>query len=340
MASDESIDVPSPANLLGDMLEGFQKTQALYVAAKLSIVDVLHDGPKTSHELAVAVGAHEPSLRRLLGYLTLHSILTMDDQGRFVATPTGELLASDHPESERPWAILLGSPVIWHPWGELYSAIVTGNPAFNRSFGESFFDYLAHSQEDAEAFNAAMTSDSSSNLREVLDAYDFSTANTIIDVGGGRGALLRAILERSPSATGIVFDLPSVITDAPGINDPMEANRCAFVGGDMFQSVPAGGDLYILKRIVHDWGDAEAIQILRNCRKAMSDQGKLVLIERIAQPVATGDPASSTDLMMLVLVTGRERTEQDFVELYDAAGFRLTRVIPTQNRSIIEGVPI
>jgi hypothetical protein len=207
-------------------------------------------------------------------------------------------------------------------------------------YGERFFTYLGHNPEQAALFNAAMSSDSA-NVADILDAYDFSGSHTIVDVGGGRGALLRGILERAPQAKGILFDLPAVLAEAEAGLEAREVvltGKCERVGGDMFQSVPAGGDVYVLKRIVHDWSDAEAIQILRNCRQAMSDQGKLLLIEQVRQPATQAGPATATDLMMLVLVTGRERTEEEFRGLLAAAGFGLARVIPVGWRSIIEGV--
>lgn len=311
----------------------------MHVAAKLNIIDLLHEGPKTPRELAESTGAHEPSLRRLLGFLTTVDVLNADGEGRFVATEMGELLRSDHPESERPWAILLGSPIIWRPWGDLYESILTGQPAFDRVFEEPFFQYLGRNPDDSEAFNAAMTS-SSSDVPTILDAYDFSGLSRIVDIGGGQGALLQGILERHPQASGVLYDLPTVVADSQWISDSTVSSRCEVVGGDMFQSVPAGGDAYILKRIVHDWSDAEAIQILQNCRQAMNEQGRVLLVERIAQPASQGNPATSSDLMMLVLVSGRERTEEEFRELYAEAGLKLTRVISAGGRSIIEGIRV
>jgi hypothetical protein len=336
MASEDTQDVRALVETLDQMLGGFQTTQALHVAARLAILDVLHSGPKTSSALADAVGAHEPSLRRLLGFLTTIDILTHDGDGRFAATAMGDLLRADHPESARPWALLLGAPPIWRPWGELYEAIVSGRPAFDQVYGEPYFTYLGHRDQEAALFNAAMTSDS--NLSAILDAYDFSGFAKIVDVGGGQGALLRGILEQSPQATGVLYDLPSLVAQGHELKNSAVAERCEVVGGDMFDSVPAGGDAYILKRIIHDWSDAEALEILRNCRQAMSDQGTLLLIESIRQPAHHADPATAADLMMLVLVTGRERTEEEFRELYAAAGFTLTRVLPAGGRSIIEGV--
>lgn len=168
-----SLPTADPAETLSRLLNGYQATQALHVAARLGIVDVLQDGPKTAQVLADRVGAHEPSLRRFLGFLTTLGLLTHDSEGHFAATPVGALLRADHPESERPWALLLGAPPIWQPWGELYEAVVSGRPAFERVYGERFFTYLGHNPEQAALFNAAMSSDSA-NVADILDAYDFS----------------------------------------------------------------------------------------------------------------------------------------------------------------------
>lgn len=330
-----------PAEALGRLLDGFQATQALHVAARLGLAEALRDGPKTSQALADHAGAHEPSLRRLLGFLTTLGVLAQDREERFATTPVADLLRADHPESQRPWALLLGAPAIWRPWGDLYEAVMTGRPAFERVYGEPFFSYLGHDPEQAALFNAAMSSDTA-NLAEILDAYDFSTAGTIVDIGGGHGALLRGILERAPQAKAILFDLPAVVAGVEDGRAPTAESTAEpgyeRVGGDMFASAPTGGDLYILKRIIHDWSDAEALQILRNCREAMSPHGKVLLIEAIRQPTRQADPATAADLMMLTLVTGRERSEAEFRRLLSQAGFRLTRIIPAGYRSLIEAV--
>lgn len=260
-----------------------------------------------------------------------------DADGRYAATAMGDLLRADHPSSERPWALLLGDACIWQPWGNLYEAVMSGQPAFEHVYGEPYFMYLGHHPQEAATFNAAMTSDDTS-LSAILDAYDFSGFETIVDIGGGHGALMRNILERAPKANGILFDLPSVVAEADQLDDPAMAGRCQRIGGDMFQAVPTGGDAVILKRIVHDWSDAEAIQILRNCRQAMSDHGKILLVESIRQADGQADPSTKTDLMMLVLVSGRERTEDEFRALYAASGFTLSRVVSAGRYSVIEGV--
>ncbi|MEZ4869360.1 MAG: methyltransferase [Caldilineaceae bacterium] len=324
---------------LYQMAWGFRISQALYVTAKLGILDLLCDGPKPSWEIANALGAHEPSLRRLLRALTGLDILTADGQGYFTVTELGKLLQTEHPLSLRSSAIFAGSPFIWQAWGALDQAVMTGIPAFNQVFGETFFDYVAQNPNAAAVFNAAMAHSTTSDLAPLLAAYDFSGFRKIVDVGGGQGSLLQCILEQYPDATGILYDLPAVLSSAQAVKDSPVSARCELVGGDMFHFVPIGGDAYILKWIIHDWSDAEAIKVLQNCRQAMSDQGKVISVEMVIKPTAGPDEAKWLDLDMLVLLTGRERTEQEFRDLYAAAGLTLTRVIPAGKFSIIEGVP-
>jgi len=325
---------------LNQLIWGFTRSQAVYVTAKLGIVDVLSDGAQTPRAIAERVGADERALRRLLRALTTIDILVEDRHERFPATPTGELLRSNHPQSVRAFAICMGAPLVWRPWGELCGGIQTGTPAFDDVYGESFFAYLGRRPEQAALFDAAMTSISSGNLPAILAAYDFSGLTKIIDIGGGRGTLLQGILEQYPQASGVLFDLLPVVTEAHPIKASSVAARCSFVGGDMFRAVPPDGDAYILKSILHDWSDAEALQILRNCRQVIAEQGKLLVVELLLAPSNQPDFTKWLDLNMLVLLSGRERSEAEFCELYAIAGFRLTRIIPLGARAIIEGVPI
>ena len=322
------------------MISGFIASQALYVAAKLRVFDVIRDKPKTAIEIAKATGSHEPSLRRLLRFLTAVAVLVEDDQGCFSSTEMGNLLRSDHPDSARPWAVLFGEPFIWQSWGNLYETVKTGVPGFDRAHGEGFFDYLARHSQDAATFNAAMTSSSRDELAAILSAYDFHLFTKVVDVGGGQGALLRGILEQCPGVRGVLCDLPSVVAGTSELRHPGVASRCEFVGGDFFKAVPAGGDAYILKKIVHDWNDADVLRILQNCRRAIAPGGKLLVIEAVVQPSNQPDSVKWKDLNMLTLVTGRERTLAEFGELYGAAGLRLTRVVPAMSLSIIEGVAL
>lgn len=290
--------------------------------------------------IAVAVGADAGALRRLLHALTAVDVLREDDDGHFTATARGALLGTDHPQSLRNRALYLGAPFFWRPWGELVAAITTGTPAFDQVYGQSFFEHLNHAPHDDAVFHAAMSSGSRGNLDAILAAYDFAACTRIVDVGGGQGALLSGILEQYPHATGVLFDLPAVIAAAHAFRASPLAARCEFVSGSMFEAVPAGGDAYVLRHILHDWSDAEVLGILRNCRAAIADAGKLVVIDAILRPPNEPNANTWIDLTMLVMVTGRERTEPEFRALFAAAGFRLTRVSAAGPASVIEGVPV
>jgi hypothetical protein len=321
------------------MLWGFALSQALHVAAKLGVFDVIRDEPRTASEIAEATASHASALRRLLRLLTAVEVLSEDERGRFSATALGALLRSDHPQSARPQAVLRGEPFFWHAWGDLYETVRTGRPAFDRVHGEAFFDYLARRPPDAAIFDAAMTSLSSVDVPAILEAYDFSGCTRIVDVAGGQGALLQGILERYPKAEGVLCDQPAVLDGAVALRESAVATRCSFAAADIFESVPAGGDTYVLKRILHDWSDAEATRILRNCRRAIPANGRLLVMDAVLEPPNRPDPAKWMDLNMLVLLMGRERTPEEFRELYRGAGFTLTRVVPAGRVSIVEGVP-
>ena len=320
------------------LIRGFMASQAVHAAAELGVVDILAGGPQTVGEIAGICGAHELALRRLLRFLTSIDILTEDQSGRFAPTELGALLRADHPQSVKAWAVVFGSAQFWQPWGELTQAIRTGQPGFNPAFGEPHFTFLSHHPADAANFNAAMTSGTRGQMGAILDAYDFSSFARIVDVGGGQGGLLRAILERCPETHAVLFDMPST---TPGeLHGSAVEARCEFSGGDMFQAVPMGGDAYVLKWILHDWSDTEGIQLLRNIRQAIRSDGKLIVIERLIGPPNHPDPVKWGDLMMLVMLTGRERTEVEFRDMYAAAGFKLTRVLTAGEFSMIEGVPV
>lgn len=332
-------DAPQAAALI-QVIWGFMASQSLHVAAKLRLADVLSNGPMTPREVATACAAQEYPLQRLMRYLTAIGVLKEDDLGRFTCTPLGDLLRSDHPQSVRGIAIMYGEPFWWRSWGDLYGAVKTGQPAFNRVHGEPFFDYLAHTPVDAEVFNAGMTSGTHVDVDNILAAYDFSGFKKVVDVGGGHGGLLRGILERCPHCTAVLADLPAVIAGASEMQQSTVAARCELVPADMFQSVPFGGDAYILKRILHDWNDDEATQILASCRRAVVPGGRVLVMEQVVKDSNQPDPAKWMDLNMLVMLTGRERTEVEFGELYTRAGFRLTRVFPAMRLSIVEGVAV
>jgi SAM-dependent methyltransferase len=235
---------------------------------------------------------------------------------------------------------MLGAHFAWRPWGELYESVCTAESAFKRIYGEPFFQYLHKHPDDARTFHAAMTSGSSGRLPAVLAAYDFSIFERLVDVGGGHGALLHGILSASPKTRGVLYDLPSVVAGAGMLQSGHVAARCEVVGGDFFDSVPPDADGYVLSHIIHDWSDEDALRILRNCRRAIRPDGKLLLIEGVLKPPNEPDPLKFLDVWFIG-GGGQERTEADFRALLRDGGFLLTRVIPTVgSNAILEGQPM
>jgi hypothetical protein len=323
------------------MLHGYQVSQALYVAATLGIADLLAHGPRDAEDLAENTQAHAPTLYRLLRLLASLGVFAEDDAGRFDLTPLAECLRSDVPGSQKAWAIMVCGPSFWSSWGDLLTSVRTGETAFGRVHGMDRWDYLARHLEEGVVFDAAMTANTALESAVVAGGYDFSGIGVLADVGGGAGGLLAAILAAHPDMRGILFDQPNVVAAAPQlVARAGVTNRCDFVGGDFFQSVPEGADAYLLKSVIHDWEDEQAIAILLTCRSAMTDGAKLLLVEHIIHPGNAPDPAKFIDLLMLVMNGGRERTAADFARLLAAAHFRLSKVTPTPGSlSIIEAVP-
>jgi hypothetical protein len=320
------------------MFGGAWITQGLWVVAELGIADLLADGPCTVEELAATTDAHADSLYRLLRALAGVGVFAHDEHGRFSLTPLADLMRSDVPGSQRALAILMGGE--FHAaWGELLHSTKTGEPGFNKRFGMPFFQYMAEHPDRHYLYDAAMEGVHGRETQLMLDAYDFSIFGTVIDVGGGNGSTLAGILARHPTVQGILFDLPAVVERAqPGLVESAQASRLQLVGGDFFSAVPGGADAYLLRHVIHDWLDEDAVSILRNCRDAMSPGAKVLVVEMVLP--AENEPSFGKwlDLMML-LVAGRERTEVEYSQLFTAAGLRMTRVIPTASDvSIVEGV--
>jgi hypothetical protein len=327
-----------PRRILAQMLVGNQIQQAIFVATKLGIADLLKDGPKRSEELAQSTGAHAGPLYRLLRSLASFGIFTEDEQCRFELTPLASLLQAGTPNSMRTFALWSGS-VSYQAFGGLEYSVLTGKPAFEHIFGMEFYEYLAQNPEVGTLFDELM-SWNTAPIAPVVAAYDFSGVNTVVDVGGGRGDLLAAILSAHPTMRGVLIDHSRIIQSAKSVLETAcVADRCVTVCGDIFTSVPRGGDAYILKSIVHGLDDDEAIRLLSSCREAMNDGAKLLLLEFVMRPGNDPFPGKLMDLLMLVGCYGRERTEEEFRSLFAMAGFRLTNILTTRYAySVIEGL--
>lgn len=333
------LDSPSPSWHMTQVIWGAMRVQAISVVAALGIADLVAERPRTPEELAAMTNSHASALRRLLRAVATLAIFAEDTQGRFVNTPLSETLRTGHPASVRALAMMWGRPMFWAAWGEFRASVASGEPAFDRVFHEPFFERLEHEAEDASVFDAAMGSFSELELSAILTAYDFSKFSRLVDVGGGRGALLNGILAATPDLLGVLYDLPGVVADPAGLAVSV-GPRCEVVAGNFFESVPAGADAYLFKRIIHDWNDADALRILTTCRRAIRDDGTLILIDWVLRSPNEPDLGKFMDLHMLVMLGGRERTEADFRGMFAEAGFALTRVIPTGGpHSIIEGKP-
>ncbi len=331
-----------PRDALLRMTNAFQASQAIHVAATLGIADLLEDGPRSADELAEATGTHATTLYRLLRALASVGVFAEETDGRFGSTPLAEYLRTDAPGSLRGWAMYIGQPSFWTSWGRLLDSVRTGEPAFPEVNGTNAWEYLAAHPEESAIFDAAMTGLSAGVVEAVVQSYDFSGIGVLVDVGGGEGTLLAAILAANPALRGILFDQPHVVARAEDLLARTGVvDRCEVVSGSFFEAVPGGADAYLLKSIIHDWDDPAAIEILRKCRAAIAETGKLLLVEFVIEAGNEPDRAKFSDLNMLVMLGGRERTADDFGRLYAEAGFRLTDIIRTGSAfAVIEGVPV
>ena len=329
------------AAALRQLIMGFLPAHLVYVAAELGIADLLEGGPKSSGDLAALVGADAGALRRVLRGLAQLGVLAYEDD-RFDLTPVGQLLRTDAPGSLRPWARMWGSQFFQRPFLNLLHTVKTGETAFDHTFGQDFFGYLTEHPEEAAVFDQGMAGGSARDVDAILAAYDFSGLRTLADVGGGHGAVITAILGAHPDLRGVIIDLPHLqeraqrSVAAAGLTD-----RCQFVAGSFFEAVPEGADAYLLKSILHDWDDAESLAILRNCRRAMPPDAKLLVVGWVLPPGNQPALAAvSIDLTMLVLLKGRERTEAEFRALFDEVGLRLVRTTPLRSgQHILEATP-
>ncbi len=333
---------PPAAVAMRQLIMGTLVSQAVSVFAKLGVADTLAAGPRDTDEIAELVGAHGPTLYRLLRALGDVGVVAELADRRFALTPLGEVLRRGVPGSLRDWATMIGMPFYGYPWIDLYETVRTGESAFGRVHGREIFDYLAKQLDDAAVFDAAMTSISTSETVSIVQAYDFARFSTIVDVGGGRGGLLAAILSANPHLRGILFDAPAVVAGADGvISAAGVGDRCKVVSGDFFGSVPEGGDAYLLSNVIHDWDDDRAVQILDKCRAVMADTACVLLAEIVLPDGRQPSIGKFLDLSMLVLtVAGSQRTETEHRTLLSRSGFRLTRIVSTSSMvSLVEAIP-
>jgi len=339
--SADAAQVPPPLAML-QLISGFWISRCIYITAKLGIADLLKEGPKTALELAAATETHAPSLFRVLRALASVGIVTQDTEDRFGDNALLQTLRSDVPGSLRAFAMTELGEEHYPAWGDLLHSVRTGGIAFDHAFGMDVWKYFARHPDNAKIFNDAMSGMTAQANEALHAAYDFAGIGTLVDIGGGHGGLITSILRRRPEMRGILFDSPQVVDGArPLIEASDVAGRCELRGGNFFESVPAGGDAHILKWIIHDWNDDQSVSILKNSHQALPENGKLILVEAVVPAGREPHFSKFIDLNMLVMTGGRERTETEFRDLYERAGFRLTRVIPTESPfSVIEGVRV
>jgi hypothetical protein len=324
---------PQPTEQLMQMATGYAVSSALYTVTKLGIADLLKNGAKSTRELAHDCGANEDALYRLLRALASVGVFSESSPRVFELTAVGEPLRADREDSFRDMVLWMSDRFHFETYPEMIHAVKTGETVVEKVYGDSCFDYLAKDKEVGEAFHAAMTMFSKMLTPPVLEAYDFSWLNgkTLVDIGGGHGQLLTAILKKYPEIRGVIFDLEHVRAGAKArIGDTGLDGRCEAAGGDFFADVPAG-DAYIMKHILHDWSDEKALTILKNCHRASRGNAKVILVEAVLTPGNEPSFAKWLDLEMLLLPGGRERTEEEFARLFERAGFALTRVVQTKS---------
>jgi hypothetical protein len=316
---------------------GHFRAQALYVAAKLGIADLLANGPRRCEELARSTKTPPRALYRLMRALASIEVFVEIEDGRFDLTPLAQTLRSDAVESLRALFLLVGEDSHWASWSHLLYSVTTGESAFEHVHDKRFFEYLSEDAEAGANFAAWMTRATEIQIPAILAAYDFSAARAVVDVGGGQGRLLAAILKAHPRITGVLFDRPEVAAASVLAVEAL-GDRCEIASGSFFESVPTGGDLYLLKTILHDWDDELATRVLENCRAAMGPEARALVIEMIVPPGNAPHPSKFMDLNMMVLNHGgMERTEPEFRALVAAAGLEVARVIPTRSPfSLIE----
>jgi len=331
---------PTARQRLLQMITGYWTSMAIHVAAKLKLADFVKDGPKSAEELAHATQTQPQALYRLLRALSSVEVFSEDAHGRFSLTPMAECLLDVH-GSQRAVAIMMGDEH-YQSWGDLLHCIQTGQPAFDHLYGKPVFDWLSEHPKEAKIFDSAMTGFHGPETQAMIDAYDYTGIRTLVDIGGGNGSVLSAVLAKYPTLHGILCDLPGVIERAKAnLADAGVAGRCQTIAGSFFEAAPPGGDAYQMRHIIHDWTDEQCHTILSHIRNVIPADGRLLVIEMVIKPRNEPQPAKWLDLNMMVIPGGKERTEAEYRAMYAKAGFRLERIVPTPTEvSVIEGRPV
>ena len=334
-------NLPPSVKILEITYSNFVIARALYAFAKLGIADLLRDKALNCEELASPAGVVPGALYRLLRTLSTAEVVSESQDHRFTLGPLGEALRSDAPGSMRAWAIFSGEPFYLQAWEQIVHSIQTGQSAWEHVHKMPIFEYIRQHPEAARIFDQAMTSLSAGEAPAIIEAYDFVGIRKLTDIGGGQGLMLRTILRSHPKMAGVLFDRPDALlgTQELLVQEGL-ADRCEVVPGDFFQAVPEGASAYLLKYVIHDWDDERSVIILRNCRRAMTSDAKLLLVETVVPAPGESHFAKLQDLEMMVIAGAQERTVEEYGRLLERAGFRLLRVVPTtEPASILEATP-
>ncbi len=326
-----------PHEAITDLCYGYLYSAALVTAVELGVADKLAGGPKSARALAEELGVQAQPLARLLRLLATKGVFTETDPDHFGLTPAADILRAGAAGSMRDAVLMLVHEIFWAPAGKLSTTVRTGETPFVQLFGGSFFDYLAKNPEAGPIFHRGMAGVSDTENAPIASAYDWNGFKRIVDVGGGHGGFLIETLKANPRARGVLYDSPHVLADARIAAEGL-ADRCEMLEGDFFASVPRG-DAIILKRILHDWSDDSSVVILRACRSALEEGGRLLVVDAVIPPGDEPHLGKVLDVMMMASLPGRERTADDFARLFKAAGLRLSRIVPTAAYlSIVEAV--
>lgn len=324
------------------LMQGFQVSQAIHVAVVLGLPDLLSAGPRSASDLVVETRTNASALHRLMRALAVVGVFREDDERRFEVTAMGATLCTDAARSLAPIARLQCRSSHWQAWGNLLHAVQTGASAFEHVHGNNVWRYRAEHREEGDAFDNAMAAFAAQVADVFLEVCDFNRTSHVVDVGGGDGTFLARILEANLHLHGTLLDQPQVMERARVVMDAANvSDRCKLIGGDFFETIPSGGDVYVLKWILHDWDDAAAARILRSCRSAMPADCRLVIVEHVVGPPNSSSAAALRDLHMLVVTGGRERTRDEFAELLSNAGFAVRSLVDTTAAvSVIEAVAV